>query len=302
VLAYAGGEVSRDEFAGRARIFDYQPPGYEFDNESSLHQSAAFGTDVYFSPANTLDLGQPYAPVRQRSGIAIKHDTSLGHRFTFTGHTEIPLTNNLDAHDPPVPFIRNASINLYATGGETFYFLGSGGYFGDHRWGAKGEVRKFFANSRFDLGVIGAKVRDKRLDMNLEELLGTGNVRVPCYDLTLGAYAGRFLLGDDGWRVESRRYFGASEVAFYVYNTEATSTEAGVRFMLPLVGYDGKRYSRSRFTTAPFFSYEYRSSGYGGGDLLAWGNSVESFRKRLFPWYLREHLELIQGVAKEMNR
>ncbi|OPX23822.1 MAG: hypothetical protein B1H03_00360 [Planctomycetales bacterium 4484_113] len=302
LLAFANGELSRNEFARRVRIFDYQPPDYEFDYESALHQRAAGSTDIHISPANKLDLGRPYAPVKQRSGIAIKHETSLGRHFTLRGHEEIPLTNNLDRRDPPVPFVRGASIDLYATGGEALYFLGSGGYFDDHRWGVKGELRKYFADSRFDLGVIGARVRDKKFGDYLNELLGSGSIRIPRYDLTLSAYGGRFLLGDDGWRAETRRYFGRSEVDFYIYDTEFTRTEGGVRFVLPLAGYNQKDYSPVRISLAPFFSYEYRSRGYGGGDFLAWTSSVESFRKRLFPWYLREHLELIEAVAKGMPR
>jgi len=302
VLAFANGDLARDEFAQRLRVFDYQPPDYGFDHESALHRPAGGGTDIYFSPANKLDLGQPYTPVKQRTGIAIKHETSLAPGFTLFGHEEIPLTNNLDRRDPPVPFMRRATLNLYATGGEAFYFLGSAGYFDDHRWGAKGELRKYLDNSRFDLGVIGARVRDKKFDTNLNELLGSGSIRVPRYGLTLSAYGGRFLLGDDGWRAEARRYFGRSEVDFYIYDTEFTQTEAGVRFVLPLAGYSQDCASRVRASVAPFFSYEYRSSGYAGGDFLAWTESVDSFRGRLFPWYLREHLELIRAVAKERVR
>lgn len=302
VLAYANGGLGRDEFARRINIFNYQPPGYEFDQESAMHQRATGGTDIYFSPANKLDLGQPYTPVKQRTGIAVKHETSLGPRFTFSGHEEIPLSNNLDARDPPVPFVRQANLNFYTTGGEALYFMSSAGYFDDHRWGVKGELRKYFADSSLDLGVIGARVRDKKFDLDLDELLASGSIRIPRYDLTLSGYGGRFLLGDDGWRAETRRYFGRSEVDFYVYNTQFTATEGGVRLVLPLAGYSQKQYSRVRVSAAPFFSYGYRSSGYGGGDFLAWRDSIEGFRKRIFPWYLREHLELIRVVAKGAGR
>ncbi len=295
LLGYVNGDRTAAELAAEATIRDYQVPGYEYDTTSGLFRPAAGGTDLYFTVANTVDLGQPNAPVKQRTGLGVKHETVLADHFTFTGYEEIPLSNNLDNRE--TPFAVRETLNYYFPAADGFYAFVSGGYFGGHRWGGRAEVRKYLDDSRFDLGVSGGYVKNRALDDWEDELLFSASARLPQYDLSLTGYTGRFITGDEGYLLSAARFFGGHEVSFFYYNTDYTGNEAGVRFSLPVPGYPAQRGSRFRAGVTPDYLYEYRTMGGYAASFLDPSRSIDQYRARLYPWYLRESLYLLRVAA-----
>jgi hypothetical protein len=295
LLAYVNGEISGSELCRRIAIRDYRSPGYEYDATSALHSSKCGTTDIFFYPANTLDLGAAYAPVKQRSGVGIKHYTSLAPRFTFYGQEEIPISNNLDKRDNPFAV---RELLTYGRAWEgSFYGLAQTGYFGEHRWGGQAEVRKYWDDSRFDLGVTGGWVRNKRTDDWEEMVLASASVRVPALDLSLTGHTGHFLSGDEGFIFTAGRRFGGYGVEFFVFNTDYTENEAGVRFSIPIAGFGETPPRRVRLSVAPDFLYEYRTSAPYSAEFLHFYGSVDMHREWLYPWYLRERLNLLRKAA-----
>ncbi len=299
ILKYINGNIEVDELARAVKISDYEPPNYPYELETSLINSSKGTVDVFFAPANKLRLGEFFEPVKHRTGFAVNHDISLGKGLNLTGSVEFPLVNNLDNKD--TLFLRNETLNLYKVSGNSRHFLLSGGYFGEHIYGAKSELRQFIQGNTYsyDIGIEGGVAKDKFFDLNEKELLLSATWRHPAYDLSVRGYTGRFFRGDEGWLVETKRYLGKHEIVLFAYNTDATSTEAGFRYTIPLLGYNDKSYSRSRFTIAPLFTYEYRTSSLPGADFLSPRVSVEDFRKRLYPFYLREHLDILRKIAHQ---
>jgi len=297
IVDFINGDVDANEFAEKISIYDYRPPGYEYANSVPANNSSSQTTDIFFSPSNRLQLGQPFEPVKHRSGFTVRHESPLAKGVVLSGMLEVPLVNNLDNRD--APFMRREVLSLYKAKSGGLYGLLSAGYYGEHIYGAKAEIRQYFAKSIFDVGVEGAYARDKFADINLKEMLFSAAWRNPGYDLTVRGYTGKFLFGDEGWMLETKRLLGRSEFAIFAYNTDATSTEAGFRFSVPLLGYNERNYSRVRIGMAPFFNYEYRTTGFRGGDFLDPRDSVEEFRRRLYPWYLREHVDILRKAARE---
>lgn len=70
-------------------------------------------------------------------------------------------------------------------------------------------------------------------DLDHSVALGTARVRYPAWDLTASLTAGRFRNGDNGAAAELSRFFGATELGFFVRATEFASV-AGARISLPL--------------------------------------------------------------------
>jgi hypothetical protein len=295
LLDYVNGECTAAELAAKAVIRDYRGPGYEFDTTSGLFRPAAGGTDLYFTIANTVDLGQPNTPVKQRTGLGVKHETVLADHFTFTGYEEIPISNNLDNRDSP--FAVRETLNYYSAREGGLYGFASGGYFGGHRWGGRAEVRKYFDESRFDLGVSSGYVKNLALDDWQDELLFSASARLPRYDMSLTGYTGKFITGDEGYLLSAGRYFGGHEISFFYYNTDYTGNEAGVRFSLPVPGYPSHRASRLRAGVTPDYIYEYRTMGGYAASFLDPSRSVDQYRARLYPWHLRENLYLLRVAA-----
>ena len=294
-MAYVNGEMDGAEFCRRVSIHDYRSPDYEYDVTSDLHAPKCGSTDVFFYPSNALDLGAAYAPVRQRSGIGVKHFTSIAPRLTFYGKEEIPISNNLDNRDNP--FAIKELLTYSRAWERSFYGLVEAGYFGEHRWGGQVELRKYWDDSRFDLGVTGGWVRNKRTDDWEDQILASGSVRVPSLELSLTGYTGRFISGDEGFMLNAGRRFGGYGVEFFYFNTEYTENEAGVRFSIPIAGYCESAPRRFRISVAPDFLYEYRTSAPGSAKFLHFRGSVDERRAWLYPWHLRENLNLLRLAA-----
>ncbi len=295
VLAYVNGEMSGAELCRRIAIRDYRSPGYEYDASSALHGAKRGATDIYFYPANALDLGAAYAPVKQRSGVGVKHYSSLAPRFTLYGQEEIPISNNLDKRDNP--FAVRELLTYGRAWEPSFYGLVEAGYFGEHRWGGQAELRKYWDDSRFDLGVTGGWVRNKRTDDWEEMVLASGSVRVPSLNLSLTGHTGRFLSGDEGFMFTAGRRFGGYSIELFVFNTDYTENEAGVRFSIPIAGFCETAPRRVRVSVAPDFQYEYRTSAPYSAEFLHFYGSVDICRKWMYPWYLREHLKLLRRAS-----
>ncbi len=295
LLAYVNGEISEVEFCQRVGIHDYRSPGYEYSATSTMHAPKYGSTDVFFYPANALELGAAYAPVKQRSGVGVKHYTSVAPRFTIYGQEEMPISNNLDNRDNP--FIIRELLTYSRAWEPSVYGLVEAGYFGEHRWGGQIELRKYWDDSRLDLGVTGGWVRNKRTDDWEDMILASGSVRVPSLDLSLTGYTGRFLSGDEGFMLAAGRRFGGYGVEFFYFNTEYTENEAGVRFSIPIAGFCESAPRRFRVSVAPDFLYEYRTSAPYSAEFLHFRGSVDVHRAWLYPWHLREHLNLLRLAA-----
>lgn len=295
LLAYVNGEMDGAEFCQRVAIHDYRSPGYEYSATSTMHARKSGSTDVFFYPANSLELGAAYAPVKQRSGVGVKHYTSVAPRLTIYGKEEIPISNNLDNRDNP--FIIRELLTYSRAWEPSFFGLVEAGYFGEHRWGGQIELRKYWDDSRFDLGVTGGWVRNKRTDDWEDMILASGSVRVPSLDLSLTGYTGRFLSGDEGFMLAAGRRFGGYGVEFFYFNTEYTENEAGVRFSIPIAGFRESAPRRFRVSVAPDFLYEYRTSAPYSAEFLHFRGSVDEHRAWLYPWHLREHLNLLRLAA-----
>ncbi len=295
LLAYVNDEMSDGEFSQRVAIHDYGNPGYEFSTTSTVHAPKRGSTDIHFYPANALDLGRANAPVRQRSGLGVKHYTAAAPRLTIYGQEEIPISNNLDDRDNP--FIDRELLIYNRALEQGAYALAEAGYFGEHRWGGQLELRKYWDDSRFDFGVVGGWVRNKRSDSWEDQILASGSIRIPELDLSLTGRTGRFITGDKGFMLEVGRRFGGYRVDFFLFNTDYIENEAGVRFSLPLAGYRDKAADRWRLSVAPDFTYEYRTAPPYSAGFLDFAGSVDAFRADLYPWHLRESLYLLRVAA-----
>ncbi len=290
LLAYVNGEITDDEFAAKADIID----GANGRVQSKLRGSSIGATDLFFVPACTLDLGRSYQPVRQRSGIAIEHSTSLGGGFSLASREEIPLSNNLDNQNSP--FIVRGMLNHSAPWGGGWYSHVDAGYYNFHRWGGQAELRKYWDESLYDLGINAGIVDNSFSDTVDDQILLSGSARIPALDLTLTGTTGRFIWGDEGFKLSANRRIGAYAVEFFYLNTTYTEDEAGVRVSIPLFGYS-EHTSGLRAGVAPVFNYEYRTSAAHRGEHLYAGGSISEYRAWLYPWHLRENLYLLREAA-----
>ena len=141
-------------------------------------------------------------------------------------------------------------LNHSAPWGGGWYSHADAGYYNFHRWGGQAEIRKFWAESKYDLGVTAGIVDNSFSDTVDDQFLVSGWQGFPSLDLTLTGTTGRFIWGDEGFKLSANRRLGAYAIEFFYFNTTYTEDEAGVRVSIPLFGYS-ERTSGFRAGVAP---------------------------------------------------
>ncbi len=112
---------------------------------------------------------------------------------------------------------------LFTLLGGGLYLDDTPGLLNETLWRPGGGNHQF----RLRLGLFNNDDDDRRT-----VLLGAYRYLIPALDLALTGTAGRFLAGDEGWQLEVMRFFGDTEIGFYLSDT--VDTVGGFRIRLPL--------------------------------------------------------------------
>ena len=184
----------------------------------------------------------------------------------------------------------------------------SAGLFGHNEVGVSSETDVPLADGRVSLGTTLGVVG--RTFTNLDRAIALANIRVraPSLDATASLTAGRFRNGDAGVAGELSRFFGATELAFYLRTTEFQSV-AGLRLSLPLTPTRELKPARVRlrlpdvhrqFTQSTVFAPANALRRDVGLPLTTDHELVRSYRDRdrLQPVTIRSHLERLRSVVR----
>jgi hypothetical protein len=138
--------------------------------------------------------------------------------------------------------------------------------------------------------------------------LANGRVRYPPWDLTLSVTGGRFLDGDDGIDVDLSRFFGTTEIGFFLRHSESGSL-AGIRLGIPLTPAKELKPWYFRPRLPELFTYEQRTTVFTDRNILRTdiarmlplGHNIERIywnRDRLYPAYIRRHVDLLKHAVR----
>ena len=138
--------------------------------------------------------------------------------------------------------------------------------------------------------------------------LGNGRVRYPPLDLTLSVTGGRFRDGDRGIAAELSRFFGSMEIGIFLRHSDHGS-QAGLRLAFPLTPAKELKPMLVRPRLPDLFTYEQNSTAFTNvnglrndiGRPLLTDHEIERVywnRDRLYPAYIRQHVETLQQAAR----
>jgi hypothetical protein len=239
-----------------------------------------------------IELAAPGLPsARSRSGLGLEEDVYPGHGLRLRMRQDWPFFNDIEEKTQPVN--RDAVLLYHNRLASQAYVMGAGGYFGSDRYGYTAEAAYYFPGDRFRMNGRYGYIRDQRQGQSDREdgvALGELSWTEPGLDWRLSAQGGNFLEGDQGLRVESRRYFGPTELSFFAYDTDASSPQGGFTLFVPLPWFEQQRHGAWRVSGSPYFGYQYRSDTDAWGDLPLAGVNIEALRQRLQPEYIAAHL------------
>ncbi len=228
--------LAPDDFAERLQIFDRRPP-VASEAGSRTAAPSRFKVDVFAQPIvhtavlNELSAFQAQSSLAADGWVQLAPGLALNARRTIASHT--------DALFPFGFFDTNSDrLLLHAAASSPWASIPaitqlSFGRFEHYLVGVVDETNMSLAGGVISLdGTVG------RIGRSAQELTGTialagVRVRYAPLDLTASLTGGRFREGDDGATVELSRWFGSSELGFFITATQ-TGQIAGLRFSLPL--------------------------------------------------------------------
>lgn len=250
--------------------------------------------ELLLRPLQTVSVGREGRAAWEASfGLELSAEAYLARGARMAGRGQWPILNDITEKTDPVA--RDLLLHLHQGFGPNIYATASTGYFGNGRTGASAEAA-WYADG-WKAGARWAYLQsDDAFDSEDGALLGELGYQWADLDWQMEAQAGQFMDGDQGLRVQSRRYFGPTELTFFAYDTDLGSPQGGVRMVMPLPWFGQGRHDAWRFGSAPAWPYQYRTSADPGGQLPP-GVTLDDMRERLTPEYVAAHADWLRRAV-----
>jgi hypothetical protein len=281
-------------------VSSYTPGGYpqgtQFAAEGNRKPG---GGDVFVRFTQNLIVAGTTEPTWRTSwGLGLTENAFLARSWRLQARQDWPLLNDIE--EKTKPFNRDAFAVYLDRWGDELYVTGTAGYYGNDVVGFSSEGQLALS----DRLRVGGRY-DYRTTMSSDAppgdqtglLLAEVAYSFPELDWELKAQSGVFLAQDEGLRIESRRYFGPTELTFFAYDTNQSAAAGGFRLFVPIDLYSEGRHRKWRLNAAPYFPYQYRTDTAPRGEVPLPGMDVTSQRQRLRPDYVRAHLDDLRRGA-----
>ena len=276
------------------RDFPPAPPGPGLASTSR-------SVDLLVGPLLTYEIGHIFDPFQLRVDIEprVRYNPWPGALATLA--VVIPLQNDFTPGDldPDIDRVRPGPLKL-----DQFAFIpgmtlvsGSGGYFGNNRYGVSlGVARpiaggRLLADAQFDETGFLAFPEGGTVYSNPDHWSGFAGLtwRPPLADLAVRARLARFLYGDQGGELELTRAMGDFEVGGFVTHSAGVNLY-GVRLDVPVPPMKRATGSRVRLQPVERFPIDFRSTSEPAGTWLSGVASRTEFLRQLNEPGLRENL------------
>jgi hypothetical protein len=239
---YFSSASSGKEFASKLKIDFNTDILFNEINKSELENSSSFRFDVALKPQLKFEFGPYEKPVISQINIVPELKTSWWKGMNFNYELIVPIVNEFGTSEDSVrPGI--VALNQVLRLPSDFFVSSSFGLFTQNRFGLDLDLKKYFMNGDFSLGLnfgltsfVAFSGMTKILYNEAYKWNGSISMeyRIPEYDLTLGLMAGRFLMGDDSFRLDVSREFGEIEIGFFAIRSTTGISNGGINITIPL--------------------------------------------------------------------
>jgi hypothetical protein len=282
-------------------VSSYHPGGYPADTAYAPEGGKKNGRGQFLLRAtSSVDVARVASPTWRTSfGLGLTEEIYLARGWKAQARQDWPIFNDISEKTDPVN--RDAFLTYHDSWAQNLYSFATVGYYGGEVYGATAEAGYFFEPGRWKLGARYGVFEDKSAGAtDTEDGLALADLSYyePCLDWELSLLGGQFVEGDQGLRVESRRYFGPTELTFFAYDTDGSEPHGGFKLFVPLPWFSERRHGAWRADFAPTFGYQYRTDADANGDIPLPGVDLAAARKRLRPEFVQANLHYFRRAAE----
>jgi hypothetical protein len=262
---YFSSALSGKEFASKLKIDFNTDSIFNEIQKEELVNSSSFRFDIALKPQLKFEFGPFEKPVISQINAVTALKTSWWKGMNFNYQLIVPIINEFGTSEDSV---RPGSVvlNQVLRFPNDFFVSSSLGLFTQNRFGLDFDLKKYFLNGDFNLGLnfgltsfVSFSGMTKILYNEVFKWTGSFSLeyRVPKYDLTLGLMVGKFLMGDESFRFDVSREFGEIEIGFFAIRSNSGVSNGGINLTIPLFPSHYCKPGIIRLKTDENFSWSY---------------------------------------------
>ncbi len=266
---YLYGEIESEEFltaiSATLNVSNIKQPVSDVANRSR------FKVDLPVIPKWSAKFGNFDNPVESNFSLIPELNSTLAKGLTLKAQLIIPLQNDF-FFEAERETVRpgNVTLNQFFSLDDNFYLDLTTGFFDKNRAGIDLEVKKLFAEGRFEIGAnvgytgyysftgIQTEYYDKQRYLTA---IFNAQYRYNPYDLVARFEVGNFLYNVLSARFEVLRQFGQVKIGFFAFATK-DDYDGGFRFSIPLPPGKYTKLRIFRIRPSKAFDWEYRAKGF----------------------------------------
>jgi hypothetical protein len=297
---YFNSTSSGKEFASKLKIDFNTDSIFSEIQKEELVNSSSFRFDITVKPQLKFEFGPYEKPVISQINIVPEIKTSWWKGMNFNYEFILPVFNEFGTKQDSVrPGI--VALNQVFRFSNNYFVSTSAGFFTQNRYGFDLEVKKYTFNGdlnfgfNFGLTSIASFSGMARL-YYYDAFTWTGSLsceyRVTKYDLTLGLMVGKFLMGDESFRLDVSREFGEVEIGFFAIRSRTGISNGGINLTIPLFPSHYWKPGFVRLRTNENFSWSYlvkTNTDQLIGLRYNTGNRLGIYNKKLNPSFIKNY-------------
>jgi hypothetical protein len=238
-----------------------------------VYNSSRFKVDLPVIPTWSAKFGNFDNPVESNINLVPELNSTLGKGLTLKAQLIIPVQNDflgITKKERGVVRPGNITLNQFISLTDNFYMDITAGFFNKNRGGINFDIRKLFAEGRFQIGTnigytgyysfTGIETEHYDKQKYLTAIIGS-QYRYNPYDMVVRFEIGNFLYNVFTARFEVLRQFGEVQIGFFALATK-DEYDGGFRFLMPLPPGRYGKLRIARIRPAEAFGWEYRAKGF----------------------------------------
>lgn len=260
-----------DEFL---EVLEVSADNPEFEKfKAPLKNKSQFKADIAIGPQVKAQFGNFDRPVQANINLVPELNSLLAKGLFLKTQMILPVYNNYLIPEQAETEVRPGilALNQIIRLEDHVFFSASAGFFTQDRAGIDLELKKYFSDGRFAIGLnTGYTVYHAFVPRQIEYFeddsyftgVFSAEYRFSNYDLTTRILAGNFLYNDIAARFDILRQFGEVNIGFFASVSKSSEVNGGFNFSIPLPPGKFMKFRYLRLRQTKYFSWEYRAKGF----------------------------------------
>ncbi len=299
-------QITASEFIAHL-VISYEPTSAPLqDFRSAASNTSFFKFDIAVSPGWKAQLAQPNDPAQLQFNFLADFSFAPAPGMWVTGQLVVPFYNEFQRPEGQSR-LGTLQINQFIRLPSSAFLSFSAGMFEYGCYGISSQIKQILWHDRLSFSARGDWIQTHSLNrwlplnspcQNDHSYLLKAEYRFESIDFRAGLTWGRYLLGDEGWRIDVLRKFRELELGFMGVWNQSLEFLTGMTLRIPFPVSRQAYPGRVRLCTPKFIPWSYRYLPCYDGLILDTGTSYEEIADQLTTSFIRANINQLKSVLR----